>query len=136
MYDPAEDRCFLLTLKDGAMDAKLGIGGSAVLRTLDVVVLSDLIIEKYLGLCHDKCDDEDLIFYYSDPDEALDEAVKESQGRDDISPILFLMNHTPVKQVQDVADHNLFMPHKSTYFYPKVLTGLLLNKLVADESYT
>ena len=136
MYDPAEDRCFLLTLKAGAMDAKLGVGGSAALRALDVVVLSDLIIEKYLGLCHGKCDDEDLIFYYADPDEALDEAVKESLVRDKNSPILFLMNNTPVKQVQEVADQNLFMPHKSTYFYPKVLTGLLLNKLVAGESYT
>jgi uncharacterized protein (DUF1015 family) len=106
-----------------------------VLQALDVVVLSDLIIDKLLGLCHEKCDDEDLIHYFADPDEALDKAVKESSSRDDVCPILFLMNNTPVKQVQAVADENLFMPHKSTYFYPKVLTGLLLNKLVAEESY-
>ncbi len=136
MYDPAEDRCFLLTLKDGAMDRELGIGGSPVLRALDVVVLSDLIIEKILGLCHSKCDDEDLIHYYSDPDEALDAAVKKSASTDAESPILFLMNNTPVKQVQKVADQDLFMPHKSTFFYPKVLTGLLLNKIIADESYS
>jgi len=135
MYDPADDRCFLLTLKEGAMDKGVGVGGSDVLRALDVVVLSDLIIDKHLGLCHEKCDDEDLIHYFADPDEALDQAVKESTNRDDITPILFLMNNTPVKQVQAVADQNLFMPHKSTYFYPKVLTGLLLNKLVADEAY-
>ncbi|MDA3971002.1 MAG: DUF1015 domain-containing protein [Desulfobulbaceae bacterium] len=136
MYDPAEDRCFLLTLKDGAMDRELGIGGSEVLRALDVVVLSDLIIDKILGLCHEKCDDEDLIQYYADPDEALDAAVKKSTTTDAESPILFLMNNTPVKQVQDVADQDLFMPHKSTYFYPKVLTGLLLNKIVPDEAYS
>lgn len=135
MYDPAEDRCFLLTLKGDAMDRELGIGGSEVLRALDVVVLSDLIIEKHLGLCHAQCDDEDLIHYFADPDEALDAAVKNSMATDTESPILFLMNNTPVKQVQDVADQNLFMPHKSTYFYPKVLTGLLLNKIIADESY-
>ena len=88
-----------------------------------------------MGLCHAQCDDEDLIYYYADPDEALDQAVKESMARDDVSPVLFLMNNTPVKQVKDVADQILFMPHKSTYFYPKVLTGLLLNKLVDGESY-
>ncbi len=68
MYDPAEDRCFLLRLKEDAMDRELGLGGAEALRALDVVVLSDLIIEKHLGLCHDKCDDEDLIYYYADPD--------------------------------------------------------------------
>ena len=136
MYIPAEDRCFLLTLKEGAMDKELGLGGSQALRALDVVVLSDLIIEKILGLCHDQCNDENLIHYFADPDEALDASVKISISADTESPILFLMNNTPVKQVQDVADQNLFMPHKSTYFYPKVLTGLLLNKLIPEESYT
>ncbi|MDD5760376.1 MAG: hypothetical protein PHI06_15020, partial [Desulfobulbaceae bacterium] len=49
------------------------------------------------------------------------------------TPVLFLMNPTLVSQVQRVADEGLVMPHKSTYFYPKVLTGLLLNPLVAAE---
>ena len=40
----------------------------------------------------------------------------------------FLMNSTLVGQVIDVADESLIMPHKSTYFYPKVLTGLVINK--------
>jgi uncharacterized protein (DUF1015 family) len=34
-----------------------------------------------------------------------------------------------VFHVTDVADKGEIMPHKSTYFYPKILTGLLLNKL-------
>jgi len=38
-----------------------------------------------------------------------------------------------VDQVTTVADSGEIMPHKSTYFYPKILTGLLINKLVADE---
>jgi uncharacterized protein (DUF1015 family) len=43
------------------------------------------------------------------------------------------MNNTPVSQVKQVADEDLFMPHKSTYFYPKILTGMLINKINADE---
>ena len=133
MYEQAEDRCFLLCLKEGVMDKALGQDQPAALRSLDVVVLSELIIDKILGLGHEKCDKEDLIHYYSDVDEALDRAVKESVRVSDRSPVLFLMNHTPVAQVKQVADEDLFMPHKSTYFYPKILTGLLINKIVADE---
>jgi uncharacterized protein (DUF1015 family) len=39
------------------------------------------------------------------------------------------MNNTRVEQVKKVADAQLIMPHKSTYFYPKILTGLVINKL-------
>lgn len=133
MYLPFSDRCFLLALKEGGLEEALGLGQPEALRSLDVVVLSDLVIEHILGLCHDKCDDEELIYYFSDPDEAVDEAVKENVKKKDITPILFFMNYTPVEQVKKVADDNLFMPHKSTYFYPKILTGLLIQKIIADE---
>ena len=134
MYLPFSDRCFLLALREQAMEKAVGLGQPEALRSLDVVVLSDLVIDHVLGLCHDKCDDEDLVHYFSDPDEALDEAVKEMAEENDISPILFFMNHTPVDQVKRVADEELIMPHKSTYFYPKILTGLLMQKIVADET--
>jgi uncharacterized protein (DUF1015 family) len=42
----------------------------------------------------------------------------------------FLMRPTPVRQVQDVAAAGENMPPKSTFFYPKLLTGLLFNPLV------
>ncbi|MCI5131365.1 MAG: DUF1015 family protein [Candidatus Electrothrix sp. EH2] len=45
------------------------------------------------------------------------------------TPLLFLLNPTKVEQVLKVADSDNIMPHKSTYFYPKIMTGLLLNKL-------
>ena len=134
MYEPVSDRCFLMTLKPGAMAKAVGIEQHAALQELDVVVLSDLIIDKLLGLGHDKCDNEGLVSYYSDPDEAMDAAVKEAaDSSSDKSPLLFLMNHTRVEQVKNIADEHLDMPHKSTYFYPKVLTGLLINKIVVEE---
>lgn len=134
MYDPDSDRCFLLTLKAGVMGEIIGPDVPAALLELDVVVLSDLIIDRLLGLSHEKAHNEELVTYFSDPDDALDAAVKESADLNSgKSPLLFLMNHTPVAQVKKIADENLIMPHKSTYFYPKILTGLLINKLVADE---
>jgi len=127
MYDPSAERCFLLTLKDGAMEKELGDKQDAALRELDVVVLSDLLLERLLGLPHKRCDDEGLISYHSDPDLAMDAAVKQGVAGSG-SSILFLMNPTTVAQVRNIADESLIMPHKSTYFYPKILTGLLLNK--------
>lgn len=103
------------------------------LRDLDVVALSDLIFDKFLTLDKSRCVQGDLLEYYSDADEALDVAVKEAQAASEYTPLLFLMNATLVSQVRRVADEGLVMPHKSTFFYPKLLTGLLLNKIVPDE---
>lgn len=131
VYHPAEDRCFLLSLKQEARDVLAG--RAEPLRDLDVVVLSDLIMDKALGLDHHRCEQENLVAYYSDHEEALDMAIKESLARDQFTPLLFVMNPTRVKQVREVADANLIMPHKSTYFYPKIMTGLLFNQLVDGE---
>jgi uncharacterized protein (DUF1015 family) len=132
-YHPGEDRCFLLTLKDGAMEKTCAEKYPAILQKLDVVVLSELVVDGALGLSHDQCEADNLLEYFSDPDEALDVAVKESASAEGKTPLLFLMNSTPVEQVRKVADESLIMPHKSTYFYPKLLTGLVMNKIVADE---
>ena len=69
----------------------------------------------------------------TDPDEALDVAVKSSIQDVDSTPLVFLMNPTRSEQVIRVADSGEIMPHKSTYFYPKILTGLVLNKLAGEE---
>jgi len=127
-YHPGEDRCFLLSLQEDCLEKYLGAQPDA-LKDLDVVVLSDLLIENLLGLVHDRCEKEDRIDYFSDPDDALDLAVKEAAELTGDTPIIFLMNATTVGQVQRIADDNLFMPHKSTYFYPKILTGLLIRKI-------
>ncbi|MEN8190532.1 MAG: DUF1015 domain-containing protein, partial [Thermodesulfobacteriota bacterium] len=131
VYHAGEDRCFLVTLKNNAAE-QLG-SKPGELKELDVVILSELLIEKALELDHDRIEQENLVRYYPDPDEAMDVAVKEEALDEKMTPILFLMNPTRVKQVQAVADQNLIMPHKSTYFYPKIMTGLLFNQLVEGE---
>lgn len=133
LYHAAEDRCFLLTLKEGALQNKSLAARPPALRDLDVVILSDLVVGDILGLDNERREQDNLVRYFADPDEALDVAVKESIGHENTLPLLFLMNNTKVLQVKRVADEHLIMPHKSTYFYPKILTGLLLNKLDPDE---
>ncbi|MBU0944516.1 MAG: DUF1015 domain-containing protein [Proteobacteria bacterium] len=131
VYHPGEDRCFLLTMKPEARD--LMTGKPDQLKELDVVVLSDVIINHALQLDYHRCEEENLIHYFSDPDEAMDVAVKECNRTDEVTPLLFVMNATRIKQVKKVADEKLIMPHKSTYFYPKIMTGLLFNMQVEGE---
>jgi uncharacterized protein (DUF1015 family) len=133
LYHAGEDRCFLLTLNDEALQSKTLAQRHPALRDLDVVVLSDLVLEEILGLHYERRENNNLVRYFADPDEALDVAVKDCIEKEDSLPLLFLMNNTKVQQVKRVADENLIMPHKSTYFYPKILTGLLINKLNPDE---
>ena len=129
MYHAREDRAFLLQVKPEAMVADAIAGRDPVLQQLDVVVLSDLLIHDALKLSHKQCVEDNLVAYISDADAALDAAVKASVAEIAVTPLLFLLNPTKVFHVTDVADKGEIMPHKSTYFYPKILTGLLLNKL-------
>ena len=132
-YHAGEDRAFLLAMLESAADDPHLAARPPVLRRLDVVILSDLLLDSCLGLDHDQCLRQRLVSYYSDPDEALDVAVKEAIADNNATPLLFLLNPTPVQQVLEVADKGEIMPHKSTYFYPKILTGLLINKLDSEE---
>ncbi len=93
------------------------------LAQLDVVVLNYLIFEKILGLDAKAQDDQETCKYTSKIGEALT-----ALGRGEAS-LAFLLNPTRIQQVQEVAEAGLIMPRKSTYFYPKVMTGLILNPI-------
>lgn len=133
VYQADEDECYLLTLRPGTMKALFKDSIPQALVDLDVVVLSELVLGQVLGLTPERCVKENLVRYLSDPDDAVDMAVKETSDQEPYGGLLFLMNPTQVSQVQRVADEGLIMPHKSTFFYPKIITGLLMNKMVADE---
>lgn len=129
-YHAGEDRAFLLCVTEDAPAFGDALADKPeVLRSLDVVILSEVLISRCLGLSHDQLAKGKLISYLSDPDEALDAAVKASVNEDGCTPLLLLLNPTKVAQVLKVADSGCIMPHKSTFFYPKILTGLLIRKL-------
>ena len=129
LYHAGEDRGFLLQVTREAMAGDILAKRDVALQQLDVVVLSDLLLHGVLKLTHKQCVQNNLVAYISDADEALDVAVKKTVIATDSTPLLFLLNPTRVSQVTEVADKGEIMPHKSTYFYPKILTGLLINKL-------
>jgi uncharacterized protein (DUF1015 family) len=114
---------YLLTLRNEAdMDA-LVPERSPAYRRLDVSILHHLIIDKLLGI---KMDTHKLglnIEYIKEAEEA-DRRVREGAAE-----IVFFMNPTKVREVKDVASAGERMPQKATYFYPKLLTGLVIHMI-------
>lgn len=88
--------------------------GSDMLKLLDVSILHRVIFEKILGLSG-----LDFFSYTRDPDEALN-AVMNGAGAS------FLMNPPTVEDMRVIALGGEKMPQKSTYYYPKILSGLVL----------
>ncbi|MCK4624756.1 MAG: DUF1015 domain-containing protein [Phycisphaerae bacterium] len=89
-------------------------------RDLDVAILHRLVIEKCLA---DFRTDDTSIDYTPDGSAAL--AAVES-GQADLT---VLLQGTPIEAVRQIALAGAVMPHKSTYFYPKVATGMVLYQL-------
>jgi uncharacterized protein (DUF1015 family) len=117
-------RPFMLALRDPAIaDAALP-ERAAPYRRLDTAVLEAVILKGALGMTDDAIDHLDGLGYARDAAQAL--ALIESGEYD----AAFLMAPTPVRRVQEVAAAGESMPPKSTYFFPKVPTGLLFNPLV------
>jgi uncharacterized protein (DUF1015 family) len=98
------------------------------LRKLDVIVLSRLILQKTLGFTKADLDNDGIFQYNSNIASSI---FLVDSGECEIA---FLLNPTKIEQVQEIARESLVMPRKSTYFYPKVLTGMVLNKIDPDDS--
>jgi uncharacterized protein (DUF1015 family) len=78
---------------------------------------------KILGFDQQRLDDATLIGYASEAGKALQSI---DSGAYDVA---FILNPTRIEQVQEVARKGLVMPRKSTYFYPKVKSGLVMRTL-------
>jgi uncharacterized protein (DUF1015 family) len=121
--DARDFRPSRLTLKDQAIaDAALP-GRSRAYRRLDTGVLEALLLKGALGLSDEDISHFNGLFYARDTGEAL--AMVRSREYD----AALLVRPTPVATVREIAAAGENMPPKSTYFYPKLLTGLLLNPL-------
>jgi len=108
---------------EGLMDQLISGGWSSDWRRLDVSVLHTAILERALGIDAKALAEQRNVTYTRDPEAAIG---KVDQGKEQI---FFLLNPTSPDEVRRVADHGEKMPQKSTDFYPKLLTGLVLSKM-------
>ena len=121
--DSGERKPFMLTLKDPAIAAAALPDRAESYRQLDTAVLEALILTGALGMTDDEIDHLDGLGYARDFEQALE--LVDTAAYD----AAFFMAPTPIERVQAVASAGESMPPKSTYFFPKVPTGLLFNAL-------
>lgn len=119
-----KDKLYIIKLKSSVnLEEINGADKSAAWRNLDVTVLHGLVLEKLLGIGEKERASEGFLSYTRDDLYAM-EAV--DQGEFQFS---LLMNAPKVEEVTEVAGAGEKMPQKSTFFYPKVISGLVINKL-------
>lgn len=122
---PKNRSYYLLTLKsEAALDAYSDKAHSPAWNRLDVSILHRLIVEDVFKI---KNSSEGKIVY--EQDDAI-AAKRVLNGEFDVC--LFL-NSTKISEVIDIAKAKDKMPQKSTYFFPKPLTGLVINKIEGEE---
>ncbi len=120
LYMKNVNKFYLLALKDGVLDT---IDTPDVLKKLDLTVLHELIISNELGYSKEEQMSQDGIKYIKQEFEAFDMIDK---GTAEAS---FIMAYPKMQDIKDISAAGYRMPQKSTYFYPKLLSGVAINPL-------
>jgi uncharacterized protein (DUF1015 family) len=124
-----DDRLYLMHLKPGIMDSLFGEKLPESLRHIDVTVLTRLVLMEILGFDQALLDNEKMIGYTS----RIEDAVEYIQTK--MYDVAFVLNPTRIDQVKKIATEGQIMPRKATYFYPKVISGQLVNLLSPDGQF-
>jgi len=122
--DPMSPSLKLLVLKPEVLGS---LQAHPALKDVDVVSLQEVIFRRCLGFTKKDFNNEKLFGYEYNPEKAVQQLLK---GK---ARLGFFLNPTRVSQVKPVADAGLYMPRKSTLFYPKVSPGLVINPLLPGE---
>lgn len=116
----------VFTLKPDLMKQQFSDEIPEPLRELDVTVLTRVILSELLSFDHADLDDETLINYTSNAGEAI-AAVDEGD-----CDMAFILNPPSNEQVRYIAEAGYTMPRKTTFYYPKAITGQVMNSLTED----
>jgi uncharacterized protein (DUF1015 family) len=119
-----DDKKFrLMRLADPRTMAQIAPAMPSAIRELDVSLLHAVVFERILGLSESEVKAGGNVEYTIDADGAIDAVVRgQASGA-------FLLNPPTIGDVERVSDSGATMPEKSTYFFPKLLTGLVMNPL-------
>jgi uncharacterized protein (DUF1015 family) len=122
-----DPRYLILRLKNKRIMQRLAKEMSAPLRELDVSTLHLLILEHILGMSGELQESGDAIRYSQD-----EESVLQTLEKEDFQAA-FILNATKKEEIQSIVAGGDKMPQKSTYFYPKLPSGLIVNKIDLEE---
>jgi len=123
----SDNAFYMAVLKDKSMMDSIVPDMSQASKTLDVSILHKLILEELLGIDQERLAEGENLQYVKDtPNAIADSIVQVDAGQKQAA---FFMNPVKMQQLKMVTEAGERMPQKSTYFYPKVYTGLTINKL-------
>jgi len=122
LYLKNEKRYTLLSLKEEAILSNITSDKPFAWRRLDVSILQTLILEDILGFSEESIRRQENLCYVKDFHDAIE---KTGSGAYQAA---FLLNSTKIEEIKNVTSTGERMPQKSTYFYPKFLTGLVMYK--------
>jgi len=118
---------YVAVLKDKSMMDSVVPDMSQAWRSLDVSILHKLILEELLGIDQEKLAEGENVQYVKDTPNAIADSIAQVDAGQ--KQAAFFMNPVKLQQLTMVTEAGERMPQKSTYFYPKVYTGLTINKL-------
>ncbi len=124
---PERDDAMLFRLRANLDLASLGVTGGGALTRLDVTILHTLVIDRLLGIDAEAQAAQTHIKYVKDTGDAFRRTAA-GEGQ-----VCFVMQPTPVEQVKAVADAGEVMPQKSTFFYPKIASGIVFRPVDPSE---
>jgi uncharacterized protein (DUF1015 family) len=107
--------------EDADLGALIPLDHSEAWKELDVTVLQELVLDSLLDIHPDRPSTLDRLSFVKD----ADQAIAATAERD----VAFILRATRVDQMRAVALAGETMPQKSTYFYPKLLSGLVLRAM-------
>jgi uncharacterized protein (DUF1015 family) len=121
LYDNFHKQAYRLQLRDTAdLDRRLH-GKPESYRRLDSAILETLVLKGLAGMSDEDIDERRGLEYAKSVPDAL---AMVDGGEFDVA---FIQRPVPVEQVKAVAETDANMPPKSTYFFPKVMTGFAFN---------
>jgi uncharacterized protein (DUF1015 family) len=121
-----DDRLHLLRIKPDAAARVYAAETPAPLRQLNVTLLTEYVLPELLEMSPTELDDAQSIHFRHN---AVSTVAAVRKGDYDMA---FILKATPIQQVRAIAESGLYMPRKTTYFAPKVITGLVMRALHPD----
>ena len=123
LYMKNVNKFYLLKLRENVDEILDEYKVPEVLKTWDLIVLHKAIISKELGYTQEEQMAQDGILYIKQEEEAFDMI---DSGKAEAS---FIMAYPKIQDIKRISEAGERMPQKSTYFYPKLLSGLVINPL-------
>jgi hypothetical protein len=127
MVTAEDQKARVLVLRDDADLPGAEMPDNETLRALDVTVLHSMVMQHVLGLAPRAQESQESLTYVRDAGEAVNRVLS---GEHQVG---FLLNPTPMWQIEAVGDAGETMPQKSTLFHPRLESGLAMRKVNPAE---